>query len=311
MRPPHHVPRLALCLTLVVLAATAITSAQDFQLRVDVSLVSVDVGVYDRKGDAVTTLGKEDFLVFEDGERQEIRVFEPSSVAFNSLLIVDRSGSMRTAWDFVVEGLNRFMKVLRVQDRVAIAAFDSSVEIVSKWRSAHSGRNEKVGIAPEGRGTDFYGAVAWAAGYIKPEKGRKGVVVFSDGEQSSGGQFGFGGPNRSGAGASANSSTEFRRTIERLRQTNVPFYFVGYDFTPASAEAMRQLADASGGRAFFPAAAHELVGIYEQIGRDLGRSYSITYAPKKAADGKFRKIEVRPLDVRLRIAQSRDGYYAR
>lgn len=310
MRPINPVTRLALCLTLAVLAAAAITNAQEFQLRVDVSLVSVDVGVYDRKGEAVTTLSREDFLVFEDGERQEIRAFEPSSVAFNALLVVDRTGSMRTAWDSVVEGLNRFMRVLRVQDRVAIAAFDSGVEIVSKWRSAHSGSNQKVGIAPEGRGTDFYGAVSWAAGYIKPEKGRKGVVVFSDGEQS-GGQFGFGGPSRSGSGVSSTNSGEFRRAVERIRQTNIPFYFIGYDTTPASAEAMRQLAEASGGRAFFPAAAHELVGIYEQIGRDLGRSYSITYAPRKSPDGKFRKIEVRPLDVRLRIAQSRDGYYAR
>ena len=320
MRRVNPALRLTLALTLLGLAA-AIAAAQEFQLSVDVSLVSVDVGVYDRKGEAVTTLTQEDFLIFEDGVRQDIRAFEPSGVAFNALLVVDRSGSMRSVWDSVIQGLNRFMTVLRVQDRVAIAAFDNGVEIVSKWRSAQAGRNEKVGIAPEGRGTDFYGAVSWAAGYIKPEKGRKGVVVFSDGEQSGGGQFGFGSaPNRNGGGPqsgnnrnsnSPNSSSEFRRTAERVRQTNVPFYFVGYDTTPASAEAMKQLAEVSGGKAFFPTAARELIGVYEQIARDLGRAYTITYAPKKAPDGKFRKIEVRPLDVRLRLAQSRDGYYAR
>ena len=284
--------RLAVIL-MAVPAAVVVGAQQEFQLKVNVSLVSVDVGVYDRKGESVTTLKQDDFLVYEDDQLQEIRAFEPSGVAFNALLVVDRSGSMRGAWDSMVDGLNRFMEVLRVQDRVAIAAFDSDIEMVSKWRSARSGRQEQVGIAPDGRGTDFYGTMAWAAGYIKGERGRKGVVVFSDGQQSG------------GYGDSLNQA------VERVRQVNVPFYFVGYNTTSRSASEMKQLADVSGGRAFFPRATEELVGIYEQIGKDLGRAYSISYASPKPPDGKFRKIQVKTLDVRLKIAQSRDGYYAR
>lgn len=283
-----------LAVILVAIPAAVVVAAQEeFQLRVNVSLVSVDVGVYDRKGDAVTTLKKDDFLVYEDDQLQEIRAFEPSGVAFNALLVVDRSGSMRPAWDSMVEGLNRFMGVLRAQDRVAIAAFDSEIEIVSKWRSARSGRQEQVGIAPDGRGTDFYGTLVWAAGYIKGEKGRKGVVVFSDGKQSG------------GYGDSLN------KALERVRQVNVPFYFVGYNTDARTSSEMKRVAEASGGRAFFPRVPEELTGVYEQIGRDLGRAYSISYASPKAPDGKFRKIQVKTLDVRLHIAQSRDGYYAR
>ena len=74
---------------------------------------------------------------------------------------------------------------------------------------------------------------------------------------------------------------------------------------------MKQLADVSGGRAFFPRAGEELAGVYEQIGRDLGGRTVISYASPKAPDGKFRKIQVKTLDVRLHVAQSRDGYYAR
>src|SRR5262252_7822177 len=140
-----------LAVLLVAIPATVVVAAQqEFQLKVNVSLVSVDVGVYDRKGEAVTTLGKDDFLVYEDDQPQEIRAFEPSGVAFNALLVVDRSGSMRGAWDSMVSGLNRFMEVLRVQDRVAIAAFDSEIQMASNWRSARSGRQERVGIAPDG-----------------------------------------------------------------------------------------------------------------------------------------------------------------
>lgn len=296
-----------LVLVLSVVSATA-AAQQEFQLKVDVALVSVDVGVYDRKGEAVTTLGQEDFLIYEDGVRQQIRAFEPSGVSFNALLVVDRSGSMRPAWDSVVGGLNRFMEVLRAQDRVAIAAFDSGIDMMADWRSAKSGRQAKIGMSPDGRGTDFYGAVAWAAGYIKGEKGRKGVILFSDGRQSGGGGGQFFG---NGGSPSGRASTDLKKATEAARKANIPFYFVGYDTDNESAAAMKQMAEASGGHAYFPEVAEDLIGVYEQIARDLGRSYSISYAATRPADGKFRKIEVKPIDVRLRIAQSRDGYYAR
>jgi Ca-activated chloride channel family protein len=287
-----------LAVILVAIPATVFAVVQqEFQLRVNVSLVSVDVGVYDRKGEAVTTLKQDDFLVYEDDQPQEIRAFEPSGVAFNALLVVDQSGSMRQAWDSMLKGLNRFMEVLRAADRVAIATFDSGVDMAMNWRSVKSGRQEKIGIVPEGRGTDFYGAVSWAAGYIRPEKGRKGVIVFTDGQQSGSFNGGF--------------DTSLAQALTRVRQVNVPFYFIGYNTTSRSASEMKQLAEASGGRAFFPREVEELVGIYEQIGRDLGRAYTISYASPRTPDGKFRKIQVRTLDVRLHVSQSRDGYYAR
>jgi VWFA-related protein len=282
----------------MALVVRTVATAQDFQLKVDVSLVSVDVGVYDRRGEAVTTLGQEDFLVFEDNEPQEIRAFEPSSVAFNALLVVDRSGSMRRVWTSMVQGLNRFMAVLRDQDRVAIATFDRDIDLAMDWRGARDGSREKVGIAPEGGGTDFYGAVIWAGDYVRSQKGRKGIIVFSDGQQAAGGNAG-------------RRTSTLERALERARQANVPFYFIGYNTTVTSASEMEQLAEVSGGRVFFPSRSEELLRVYEQIGRDLGRAYSISYAPKKSPDGKFRKIDVRTLDVRLHVSQSRDGYYAR
>ena len=64
-----------------LLVCTAVAAAQDFQLKVDVALVSVDVGVYDRKGDSITTLGKNDFVLYEDGVKQDIASMTMSHVA--------------------------------------------------------------------------------------------------------------------------------------------------------------------------------------------------------------------------------------
>jgi Mg-chelatase subunit ChlD len=239
----------------------------------------------------VTTLAREDFVVYEDGERQEIRAFEPSGAAFSAMLLVDKSRSMERMWESVIAALNRFMDVLREQDRVAIATFDSNIELAMEWRGAQSGRKRQIGIFPNGFGTDFVGAVEWASGFIRGEKGRKGVIVFSDGLQSGGR------PN-------------LKPVLQRLRQVNVPFYFIGTDENNDGASIMKELAEASGGRAFFPRRPNDMLSVYEQIGRDLGRAYTISYAPNKAPDGKFRKIQIKTLDVRLNIAQSRDGYYA-
>jgi VWFA-related protein len=282
-----------------LLVGGGVILAQEFTLRVDVSLVSVDVGVFDRKGEAVTTLTRGDFEVYEDGERQQIRVFEPSGTAFSALLVVDNSGSMRSVWETVVAALNRFMDVLRPQDRIAIATFDSNIVMAVEWRGVLSGRKRQIGILPDGLGTDFYGAVEWAAGYIRGEKGRKGVIVFSDGLQSGGGR----GLDR--------RTVDYKTALQRVRQANVPFYFVGTDARNQGAPLMKELAEVSGGRAYFPDHVDDMVGIYEQIGRDLGRAYSISYASSKPPDGRFRKIEVKPIDVRLHVSQSRDGYYAR
>ena len=289
--------RVAAVLAILLATAAVVGGQEAFRLTVDVSLVSVDVGVYDRRGEAVTTLSKEDFLLFEDGQPQKIRDFEPSGVAFSALLLVDDSGSMSSVWDSVVAALNRFMEVLRQQDRVAIASFSSDIMMAAEWRGAHSGKRQTVGLYPSGRGTDFYGALVWAAGFIRNEKGRKGVVVFTDGLQS-----GFGG---------APSRSNYKTALERVRQSNVPFYFIGTNEGNGGAPLMKELAEVSGGKAFFPRRPQDMVGVYEQIGRDLGRAYSITYSPTKAPDGKFRKIDVKTIDVRLHVAQSRDGYYAR
>ena len=208
-----------LAVILVTIPVTVLVAGQqEFQLKVNVSLVSVDVGVYDRKGDAVTTLRKDDFLVYEDDQLQEIRAFEPSGVAFNALLVVDRSGSMRGAWDSMVSGLNRFMGVLRAQDRVAIAAFDSDDRDglkMAKCAERAPGTGRQSLRTAEAR--IFTALMVWAAGYIKGEKGRKGVIVFSDGKQSGG----FG--------------DSINQALERVRQVNVPFYFVGYNTDPKGA----------------------------------------------------------------------------
>ena len=86
-----------LIFTALAVSATIQTPLRDdeYRLELNTSLVTVEVGVYDRMDKPVTNLGKDDFRVFEDGVAQPIRSFTPVSGGYRILLLIDHSGSMQ------------------------------------------------------------------------------------------------------------------------------------------------------------------------------------------------------------------------
>ena len=275
-------------------SATIQTPIRDdeYKLEVNSSLVTVEVGVFDRMDKPVTNLGKDDFLVYEDGVVQPIRSFTPVSGGYRILLLIDHSGSMQRYWSFLLDGLNLFMRNLRPQDQVAIATFDNNVQVSMPWRSAQEGNALRVGISPDGRGTIIWDSIRWAVREVIRSSGRKGVVVFTDGEDD---------------------GADFEKVVKYAAESDVPFYFVGVttENSPGGLR-MKQFAQATGGKAYFPKNPNDLGPLYTSIARDLGTSYTIAYAPLKSpTDNKLRHIEIRPIDVRLRVIQSRTGYYAK
>jgi len=285
---------MALTGTVCVFAQISPVSSGDdqYKLELTTSLVTVDVGVYDRSEKPVTNLGKDDFRVYEDGVVQPIRNFTPVSGGYRILLLIDHSGSMGRTWPFLLDGLNFFMKNLRPQDQVAIATFDNSVQVAMPWRSAKEGNTEKVGIAPNGMGTEIWYSLDWAVKEVSRSNGRKGVIVFTDGEDR---------------------GENYEKSLKKALESEIPFYFVGMTTENTQGGVrMKQFAQATGGKAYFPRSPSELGPLYTSIARDLGTSYTISYSPlKPPGDNKLRRIEIRPVDVRLHVIQSRAGYYAK
>ena len=286
-------------LLLVIYAAWAFaaplqnpSSDGEFKLELNTALVTLDVGVYDRNEKSVLNLGKDDFRVYEDGILQPIRSFTPVSGGYRILLLIDHSGSMQRFWSFLLDGLNSFMKNLRPQDQVAIATFDNNVQVAMGWRSAKDGNALRVGIAPDGRGTIIWDSIRWAVREVIRSSGRKGVIVFTDGEDD---------------------GNDFDKVMKYAVESEIPFYFVGVaPENTTGSNRMKRFAEATGGKAYFPKSPTELEPLYASIARDLGSSYTISYAPlKPPGDNKLRRIEIRPVDVRLHVIQSRTGYYAK
>ena len=281
-----------------------------FALKIEVALVPIDVAVYDSQGNPVHTLTSDDFLVYEDGVLQQIQHFASSDTPYNMLLLFDASGSTRNQLRFLLEAGNRFLRNLKPQDQVAVASFDGRVTRLLDWQT-RAGPSRPAPLPGTFGGTDLYGALQWTANELSKVSARKGVLVFTDGQ------------DQRINGSLATERRDFQSTLKSVEQSRSPFYFVAIntDRNPApgsspgprtrARERMEELAERSGGRVFFPKTLADVTPLYEQIAREFGASYTLAYgSTKPAGDGTYRRVEVRLKTPGFRISQSRTGYYA-
>src|SRR5688572_23295120 len=189
-------PAVALLSLLLITAGMSAQVMPVYQVVVGADPVALDVGVTDHKGKAVADLKREDFEIYEDGQRQEIQEFSVVGMPYSILVLVDRSPKeSRNKWpDFILKSVDLFLRNLRGPDRLAVAAFDSRVAVLVDWRPSRNGLQQRVLLRHSEQPTRFFEAMNWAAEemqYVSPggasapgfpgAKGRKGVIVFTDG----------------------------------------------------------------------------------------------------------------------------------
>jgi VWFA-related protein len=309
----------------LLIFAVVLFGQEPLSLRVDVSLVTVDVEVTDAVGRPVTTLKKEDFQVLENGAAQTVRSFDAVDTPYSILLLFDCSNSTESNWPFLVQAMSRFRRMLRPQDQISIAQFGGGYKTVRKFFRPDEAGDIGIDVKDPGcGGTDFYGAVDRSLAELKVVKGRKGVVVLSDGQHVDiPDQPLTREPLRMGRLVDAADDKEFQKLLKAVAASDVAYYFVAVntdlnsDDLDVQAIYNRQqirsrlelLASRSGGHVVYPTGPEEVVKLYEQLARSLGTSYSLGYVPDNAKkDGTFRKIEVRVTDKALKVRQSREGY---
>jgi len=325
-----------LLLSMMTAVGVLALPAQDpFIVKVDVSLVTVDVVVSDSAGRPVTTLIKDDFEVYEDGKLQEIRSFEPVDSPYGILLLFDCSTSTQPLWPFLVESMNRFTAKLRPQDTIAVAQFGGSFKTLLEWKSRGSGGMD-IQIQPNDRScnnTDFYGAISQSLVELRKTFGRKGAVVLTDGVHNGIPVQRTGSSGGAPRWVDAEDDSGFQKVLRAVKASDVVLYFVAVntDLNPAPVSSprgrynpddlydklqvrsrMELLAEVSGGKLVYPREPGDVVPLFEEIGRELGTSYGLGYpAPSSGKEGSYRKIEVRVRDKTLKVHQSRVGYEAR
>ncbi|MBX7221646.1 MAG: VWA domain-containing protein [Blastocatellia bacterium] len=287
-------------------------------IKIASELVTLNASARKKTGEALTTLRKEDFTLYEDGIQQELVHFQSVDMPFNLVLLIDMSGSMREKINLIKRSAMRFVQAARPEDKVAIVTFTSRPRVVSTLtnnRETLRQRIEKI-EKPDG-GTNFYDALAYTLNYVlRDVRGeRNAVVVMSDGVDNVL-------PSVPGEG----SEISFEEIYSQIQESDTlvfPIYLDteeeaiqenGMKIARAYAIAQRQLnelADSTGGVLFRAARAEDLEGRYDQVIAELRTIYSLGYYPTNIAhDGSFRKIRVRVNRDEAQI-RTRRGYYAR
>lgn len=334
--------RLLFRLLVLALVSSMPGRAQEplYTLKVEVPLVSVDAAVRDASGKPVNNLYAKDFELYEDGVKQEIRNFSPVATPYNVFLLFDRSGSTQHKWVFMQKAVASFIASLRPQDRIAIASFDFDFQMELPW----TGDRQKAVLAladlihPRAMGgTDFYDALdRTLRREVRKVSGRRAVVVLTDGRDTSL----YRTLVRKNRLLEIYEDRGFQKALRAAREQQIPVYFVAVntdrnlelnltggdeyrnlhiifprstipeDYLTQVRYRMEQLSEISGGRVLFPSRIEEIIPLYEQIGRELGTSYSLGYVSSNPRlDGHFRQIEVRTRGANLQVTQSRSGYY--
>ncbi len=299
-------PKLALILALAAAAVAQEQPKTDDSgavFRTETRLVVCHTTVVDKNGRLVTDLPKEAFTVSENGEKQEIKVFRREDIPVSIGLVIDNSGSMRDKRARVEAAALALVKDSNPDDEVFIVNFNDDAVLRTppgKYFTSDIHEMEELlkDIDSKG-GTAMRDAIRLSIDHVK-EKGHKDkrvLVMVTDGNDNE-------------------SLITLENLVRAAQQSDVLIYCVGLLGEEAAGEAskarhaLNELAQETGGEAFFPKDISEVDRIAHQVARDVRNQYTIEYTPSNAAmDGTFRQITItvnRP-DLTVR---TRKGYYA-
>ncbi len=285
----------------------------EFSVKVDVNWIYLNVSVRDRASNrSIPDLRREDFLVYEDSQVQQIEQFQSTDVPFSILLLLDVSGSTEEYVNDVRTAAIEFLRSMRSDDRIAIAIFNSNTYLLQGFTSNHGRLERQIRRIRTGGGTAFYDALDVSVNdYMYGEEGRKAIVVFTDGVD---GQL--------IRQRSSGSRITFHELYRSIQETESIIYTIFLDTQnhggrggPRAYEMahhqMQTIADQTGGRFYGPNSIYDVQRMFEEIADDLRVQYLIAYnSTNTNNDGSWRKIRIRIRDSRDWVPRTRRGYYA-
>jgi Ca-activated chloride channel homolog len=310
-------------------------AGQDETIRLRAEEVLLNVTVTDPYNHQATDLIKNEFIIAEDGQRQEIASFVMSSVPVNVVLMLDASGSVVSEINSLRDAAMHFVSQLGPQDKTSVIEFHTNVELIQDWttkaddvKHALSWRF-KPGMVQNKQGSFDYGSTALfdalysaADEQLAKVEGRKAIILLTDGDDTS-------------------SKVTFAQSLTPIIKSGAVVYVISKArafinawnrergrgarvFSGGNAQVadimvsrlehaehlMTELCTRTGGRIFSPLRDEDMKDVYDQVARELKNQYIITYVPKNLEhDGRLRHVGVfltRP----GYSARTRDAYYA-
>src|SRR5215469_16103241 len=273
-------------------------------LKVDVDLVLVNATVTDQLNRYVSGLESQNFQVWEDKVEQKVQYFNAEDLPISVGIIFDVSGSMKDKIGTARNAASTFLKTGNPDDEYFLVTFANRPEVVADFTTDVTKLQSKLLMANAKGMTSMYDSVYLGLEKLKEGSNpKKALLLITDGED-----------NR--------SRYTFQNVKDFVKEQDVQIYGIGIvdDFNSQlsagrTGRAMiEELADLTGGRAFFPDSVYELEDICTKIAVELKNQYVLGFhSTNGAKDGKWRKLRVKvnpPKGIEHLNVRAKSGYYA-
>jgi len=266
--------------------------------------VNVVFTVTDKHGKRVTDLKQGDFRVLDDNKPPEaVRAFlAETNLPLQVGLLIDASNSVRDRFKFEQESAIEFLnQTIRPHyDQAFVVGFDVTPEITQDFTDNTEALAHGVHELRPGGGTALYDALYYAcrerllkASKAQPE--RRAIILLSDGEDNQ-------------------SHVTREEAIEMAQRAEAIVYTISTNVSGTKGpgdKVLERIADATGGRAFFPFQIRDVANAFAEIQDELRSQYAIAYKPADfKTDGHYRTIEIVTNDRKNYRVRSRRGWYA-
>lgn len=273
-------------------------------IRTFVNEVNVVFTVTDKHGRYVKDLKKDDFRVIDDSRpASEIRSFHSENdLPLQVGLLVDASNSVRDRFKFEQEAAIEFLNqtVRPKYDKAFVVGFDVTPEVTQDFTDNTEALSHGVRELRPGGGTAMYDALYFACRdkLLKQNQSgpvRKAIILLSDGDDNQ-------------------SHVTREESIEMAQRAEVIVYTISTNITGmrrSGDKVLERIADATGGRAFFPFQLNDVANAFTEIQDELRSQYALSYKPADfRTDGRFHTIEILAQNKKGLKVRSRHGYYA-
>src|SRR5882672_8393067 len=251
----------------------------EFVIKKSVEEVVIHATVIDKNLRMITTLGRNDFKVFEDGKQQTITSFRHEDIPVAMGVVIDNSGSMREKRDKVNKAALNLVRSSNPEDQVFVVNFNDEYFLDQDFTSDIGKLKEALEKVETRGGTALYDAIVASADQCKNSQLQKKVLfVVTDGEDTA-------------------SRESLEQAVKRLQEENGPTVYaiavLGGERERKARRVLQTVADRTGGLAFFPKTVDEVDAISREIAHDIRNQYTLGYKPiiPKNAGG-YRSIKV-------------------
>jgi Ca-activated chloride channel homolog len=267
-------------------------------------LVSLPVTVTDAYNRLVTGLDRQHFEIYEDKVKQEISFFSDDDAPVNLGIVFDVSGSMKGKLDRARDALKAFIQTSHSDDDFFLVGFNQRANLLAEFTDGDALANKLTLVDPKGQ-TALYDAAYLGIEKVKQGRhSRNAILLISDGQDNS-------------------SRYTYGELRKLLKEAGVQIYCIGIVEIGGGAGGtldmqgqaiLEEIAQTTGGKAFFPRSSAELEDATTRIALELRHQYSIGYNPTNVKrDGQWHKIKVNvkgPKGLSNLKVQHKEGYYA-